>query len=133
VFLPHFSLTFVFEPPSKVFGYSAHPLEPGGASIVSANLAGITLVLSDCNSKCIGRPLPWQPVVISSTVGNHRYSVLGAWYPGCVSYDLFTLEVYPMTMSVYSCPVMRFMQLITMTVLILVCLKPDAGIIWKPH
>ena len=29
------SLSFVFEPSSKVFSYSAHPLKPGGASIVS--------------------------------------------------------------------------------------------------
>ena len=43
------SLTFVFEPSSKVFGYSAHPLEPGGASIVSVAMAvPMCVCVCDC-------------------------------------------------------------------------------------
>lgn len=36
IILPNYcSLNFVFEPSSKVFNYSSHPLKPGGTSIVS--------------------------------------------------------------------------------------------------
>ena len=42
------SLTFVFEPSSKVFGYSAHPLEPGGASIVSVLHYGVLVCIHYC-------------------------------------------------------------------------------------
>ena len=38
------SLTFEFEPPSSVFGYSSHPLQPGGDKIVSSIRHACTIV-----------------------------------------------------------------------------------------
>ena len=39
-----FSLTFEFEPPSTVFGYTAHPLQPGGDQIVSCEHLWLHLI-----------------------------------------------------------------------------------------
>ena len=40
------SLTMVFEPSSKVFPYSAHPLKPGGPSIVSCVCVCVCLFIA---------------------------------------------------------------------------------------